>query len=89
MKTELTRTDRENIEKAKSFIFSAVFLGIEAERLIHEAVTDVLRGLAKELKWEEMDKIARDLPDSTEKYYAIQYVQATKEEWERSRKVPY
>lgn len=89
MKTELTQTDKAKIEDAKTFLASARFLSHQAEKLIHEAVTDVLRGLAEELKWEEMDKIARDLPDSTEKYYAIQYVQATKEEWERSRKVPY
>ncbi len=79
MKTEFTQKDKENLEKAKSFAFAGRFLSNQAETLIHEAVTELLQGLAAELKWEEMNKIVYDLPDSVEKFYAIQYAQAIKE----------
>ena len=87
MKTELTQTDKEYLENAKQFIASANFLRKQAEVLIRQATNDLLQELAKELKWEEMSKIAFDLPESTEKFYAIQYSIAVKEEWER-KKIP-
>jgi len=88
MKTELTSTDKENIKKAKSLITSAQFLTHEAEKIIKQATQDVLRGLDEELKWQKMDELAYDLPDSVAKFYAIQYAQAVKEKWEKSRKSP-
>ena len=88
MKTKLTQTDREQVEKARRFIEAANQLNIDAANLIRAAISDTMNNLAKNLKWQEMEKIAGDLPDSVERFYAMQYAGAIKEDWEKSRKSP-
>lgn len=86
MKTKLTQTDRQQIENARHLIEAANRLKIEADSLIKTAITDTMNNLAKDLKWREMENIAGDLPDSVERFYAMQYAITIKADWEKSRK---
>ncbi len=89
MKTELNQKDKEQIEKARHLIEAANQLKIDAANLIKAAISDTMNNLAKDLKWQEMEWIACDLPDSVERFYALQHAGAIKEDWEKSRKIPY
>ncbi len=84
MKTELNQKDKENIEKARHLLEAASELSNDAAILIRTAINVVMDNLAKEQKWEEMEKLALSLPDSVEKFYAVQYAYKIKEEAQKS-----